>query len=85
MSNLAEHYYLGCASFKNRNGSDDLSQYFVADFCLNKTQLTKAVLADITKSLLEDVKSKNPNMDIYDFTLNSISYLGCMTEEEFNS
>lgn len=84
-STSKRHYYLAHCSFKNRNAGHDIDQSVNSDFTTSSNLLNKSSLENIKASILNKVVTENPNMDIYDFRLNSLSYLGEMTEEEFNS
>lgn len=85
MSNLdKKHYYLVHATFTDSN-NHNLSHDYDGTLCLKDTKVTKSVLDDIRNSITAHIQNQKPEIGISDFILTSVSYLGEMTEAEFNS
>ncbi|HJE74367.1 hypothetical protein ABLU22_01375 [Acinetobacter lwoffii] len=85
MSDQKKHWYIVHGSFKNPNLEHDLDQSFNGDFSLSSSKITKSTLEKVRLSLVDFIKNNNPGVAVKDFRINSISYLGEMTQEEFNS
>ncbi|MCK0901038.1 hypothetical protein B9X75_10595 [Acinetobacter pittii] len=79
------HYYIAHSSFKDRNSGNDFDLSVNSDLTLASNVITKAILSNIKESILTKIIAENPHMNVYDYRLNSFSYLGEMTEEEYNS
>lgn len=85
MSTEKRHFYIAHASFKEMNLSHDIDQQYNTTIDLNTNRITKALLEKIRLHMLNDIKNDFPNVSPTNFRLNSISYLGEMTKEEFES
>ena len=85
MSDQKKHFYLVHGSFKNPALGHDIDQSFNGDINLSSTKITKSVLEEVRISLENYIQNKNPQIKVVNFRINSISYLGEMTKEEFNS
>lgn len=79
------HYYLCHASYKDKNAGHTFNQDIILDFSIPTNKITKSFLNNFTKDVHAATQKKHPEMDIYDVRINSVSYLGEMTEQEFNS
>lgn len=85
MSNLEkQHYYLVHATFTDSN-NHNLSHSYDGTLRLKDTKVTKSVLDNIRDSITANIQNQQPAIGISDFILTSVSYLGEMTEAEFNS
>lgn len=78
------HYFMFTANYKERN-NDFALQAFYGTFNLPNRNVTKKMLKQVEEQTLEAFKQSNPEDDIYDYRLVSLSYLGEMTSEEFNA
>ncbi|EMJ3295159.1 hypothetical protein MJ012_00925 [Acinetobacter baumannii] len=85
LNNQNLHFYICHASFKDRKSGHDFNQDIRLDFSIPTNKITKSFLRDFTKRIENDAQAKYPEMDIHDVKINSISYMGYMTEQEFNS
>lgn len=85
MNNQKKHWYIVHGSFKNPLLGHDIDQSFNGDFNLSSSKITKSTLDKVRLSLVDFIENNNPQVKVKDFRINSISYLGEMTEAEFNS
>ncbi|CAM86188.1 hypothetical protein KTJ63_02930 [Acinetobacter baumannii] len=85
MSNQKKHYYIAHATFKNANLANDADQQYNTTIDLDGNKLTKSFLKKLELHIVKDIESNWPNISVKDLRLNSISYLGEMTKEEFES
>lgn len=85
MSSQKRHYFLTFATFKDHFLPHDLSQEYKAVVDLNTNKITNSILEDIKLHILKDIETNFPNISVKNLQLNSLSYLGEMTPEEFNT
>ncbi|MCO8069285.1 hypothetical protein NI468_01850 [Acinetobacter lwoffii] len=79
------HHYLCHASFKDKKSGHEFNQDIRLNFTIPTNKITKSFLKDFTQKIQTETQKKHPEMEIYDVYINSVSYLGEMTEAEFNS
>jgi len=79
------HYYLCHASYKDKKAGHNLDQDIRLDFSIPTNKITKSFLEGFTNQIQIETQKKYPEMEVYDVRINSVSYLGEMTEAEFNS
>ncbi|CAH1073595.1 hypothetical protein K5D27_09465 [Acinetobacter baumannii] len=85
MSNQKKHYYIAHASFKNSLAAHDIDQQYNSTIDLETNKLTKSILEKIRLHMVNNIETNYQNIGVKDFRLNSLSYLGEMTQEEFES
>lgn len=85
MSELKKHWFMVHGSFKNSVLGHDIDQSYNGDFSLNSSKITKSTIEKVRRAILDEIQNKNPQVKVENFRINSLSYLGEMTEEEFNS
>ena len=79
------HHYLCHANFKDQNSEINLNKDMTFNFSLPTNKITKTFLNGLSETVRSILLEHHPTMNLYDIRINSISYLGEMTEEEFNS
>lgn len=78
-----KHWFFVYATYENL--ADNSLNKTDGEFSLPSNKVTKTLKEGIKNDLIAIVKSKNPEVIINNFQLISLSYLGEMTVDEFNS
>ncbi|WP_157758095.1 hypothetical protein [Acinetobacter larvae] len=78
-----KHWYLVYATYEDaRNSSKHMAE---GTFSLSSTNINKSMLAIIRTDLIKRVLEQNTDLEIENFKLHALSYLGEMTEQAFNA
>jgi hypothetical protein len=85
MSTQKKHFYIAHASFKDSHADHDFDQQYNSTIDLNTNRITKAILEKVRLYIVNEIETDYPELGVKEFRLNSLSYLGEMTIEEFNS
>lgn len=81
---LKHNYFLVSAIFKG-NETGDVIQHVSVTHRLSEKNINKSLIKELESSVKEFIKSQVHNVEISDLTITSISFLGEMTEAEYNS
>ncbi|RJN95661.1 hypothetical protein D3X58_15405, partial [Acinetobacter baumannii] len=76
--------FLVSAIFKGM-ATGDVIQHVSVTHRLTKKNINKSLMKELESSVEEFIKSQVHNVEISDLTITSISFLGEMTEAEYNS
>lgn len=76
------HYYIVSASFRSEIPMPWTHTVSMTPVVLNTNLITMKVLNDI-KGLVQKEAAKSEHTDAHDIAIHGLSYLGCMTKEEF--
>lgn len=85
MNTQKKHFYITHASFKDANQVNGIEQQYNSTIDTDTNKITKSSLEEIRLHMVKDIETKWPNIRVKELRLNSLSYLGEMTHEEFNS
>ncbi|MDV7389202.1 hypothetical protein [Acinetobacter baumannii] len=81
--NQKHHHFMFSAVYKERN--DGPLQFHFGTFSFPFKNITKNMLKQVEEQTLQGFKQNNPEDEVYEYKLVSMSYLGEMTHAEFNS
>lgn len=79
-----QNYFMFTANYKDLSLGDSIQVYF-GTFSFPAKNITKSMIKQIENQTLDSFKLSNPNSDVHEYKVVSLSHLGEMTAEEFNS
>lgn len=82
---IKQHYYLCHATYIDNKAGHGLRADINLNFNRPTSLINKSFLKNFTEQIRTETQLKYPEMEISDVRINSISYLGYMTDEEFNA
>lgn len=85
MSSQKRHYFLLHASIRNPNDPQGIEQQYNSTINIETKQITSTLLEKIRLDVVSQIKVNWPEVVVEECRLNSLSYLGEMTPEEFNA